>query len=223
MTYARPSSQAPPPSPCSSNGGSTCGSTASPRPSDTEKLRAQVLSAFGAPNAHTIAGLRGVVGALLPHVELNHLLPLSEIPGPVPMPIDSHPSVLEVWYAPLLHDETTVRCVVRPLAQARDTLRLVTPLAVLSRYGTTADTAYLRWYHAHGCELLVRHRATPAGPDTEVVTHTLASKNGEDILSNIFPGLAPSTPIVGHEFCTTFRRDFGQGAVDVTAQTCTTL
>lgn len=102
----------------------TCAAT----PADTEDLREAVVSAISSPPGHTIAGLRQLVaGQGLRFVELDHLLPISNVPFLVPSPIDPHARILEVWNSPLLHNVELVRCIVREFAQAADLLRIISP------------------------------------------------------------------------------------------------
>ncbi len=114
-------------------------------PSNTEDLRAAVLSAISSPPGHTFAGLQDLIrGQGLGFVQLRHKLPISNIPAPVPFPVNPHARILEVWNPPLIHSPERVRCIVRDFSQSADFIRYLEPEGAWRAIGPTAyETAFI--------------------------------------------------------------------------------
>ena len=156
-------------------------------PTDTEELRAAVIAAISSPPGHTIAGLRKLVaGQGLPFVELRHRLPISELPMPVPSPVNPHARILEVWNSPLLHNVDQVRCIVREFAQAADVLRFVAPRTEWRGNSDRADRNVFSWTHCPDSVVRFERREALGGPLAESVSLALPAEHGQVLASNVF-------------------------------------
>ena len=187
-------------------------------PIDDDKLRAAVLGILGAANADTPAGLAAYIGGFLPFVELTESLPVSTLPRAVPFDLEPTGRILEVWHAPLIDPTETVRCVVRPIVRAGDALRLVSSSATWIHNGPLASDTGFAWTYANGSSLDVERAPGSGQPATETNTIPLTSQHGFIATADAFPLLNPSDAIAGQEFRWTFEKDFGAGAVTITAQ-----
>jgi hypothetical protein len=175
-------------------------------PVDTEELREKVLSALGASPAHTPAGLQSLLDAALTAVELSESLPVSNVPGDVPMSIEPTGRILELWYMPLIEQPEAVRCVARGYAPAGDELRLVAPDARFGKVGELADEQAIFWRFARApMDLVITRVAGSDGTQTET-TVELSEETSTATLASLL-SLAGSTNIADDWLAWRLERD----------------
>lgn len=188
-----------------------------PLPSDTELLREVVRAFLGSESGYTIAGLERLVSALVPFLELRESLPTSTFPLILPSPLEDSGRILEVWYPPLFVAPETAECAIRLFSRI-DTLRFVAPAATIGVRGATAGLVDLSWTFATDCLLRCERWSGTPGTSTllDSTTLTLATQHGQITLADAL-ALAPGLPVLGSFVRLVFRRDLGDGVVDITA------
>jgi hypothetical protein len=184
-------------------------------PVDTEELRGKVVAALGAEPAHTPAGLQALLDAGLNFVELDESLPVSSVPGDVPMDIEPTGRILRIWYSQLIDSESIVRCVARGYAPAGDELLLVHPDALLLNVvGPNANQSALAWQFARGDSDLVVTKMLGNGTGTSSTVTTALDETGAATVATLM-GISSGTNVAGDLLSWKMQRDIGGSPVDV--------
>jgi hypothetical protein len=182
-------------------------------PIDTEELREKVIAALGASPGHTPAGLQSLLDAALTSVEMSESLPVSNVPGDVPMDVEPTGRIIELWHMPLIDHAETVRCVARGYAPAGDELRIVAPDATFQTVGELANQQALAWKFARDpMDLVIRRVAGSDGAQTDTTVELQDETSLATIASLL--SLAGSTNLAEDWLAWHFERD----GVDATRQ-----
>lgn len=187
-------------------------------PASDADLRAAVVRLWRSEFSGTAAGMDQMISGFLPLVDVRESLPTSALPCDLPCSLDPTGRVFEIWHPSLQNTTEQVECVARRFMRDGDALRRVTAQATWLHTGPLASDTGFAFSYANGSSLVVERAPGSGQPATETNTIPLTSQHGFLATADAFPLVTPSDTITGQEFRWAFEKDFGAGAIAITAQ-----
>lgn len=173
-------------------------------PVDTEVLRETVIRLLAADAVDTPAGLRAMVQAFLPMVDVEDALSVSTLPASLPVALEATGRILQVWHSPLIYPAELVRCVVQRYQRAGDALRLIIPTSQFQMTGTNAGQVGIFWQYQRDSDL---HAELYDDTNALFASEDLAVSESASLLASTLFSLPALSDIAGFRIELAFRRD----------------